>query len=849
MQLLHFERLEALLNLLDLTDLNNGLQVNDQIISETKEGAIRETVEAIKQLSYRTLLSAGDINSMAACLKMKPNRKIVMQHLDTHGASAFLTEMSDTVLRYSVTTLGLTWVNRQFAIEDLLLLCASTAGRTYLYNMECEPLRTCCEKLELSKSGDKETLLDRLEEALFPIPERDRQFTLENAHTDDKQLDNLAVVTRDTRGAPESLRLTSACKDLRRLLVLICSLSQDPSLAVGDWNTWTTDLAYTTDNVYEMDVEDQVEPVEESVDEASSQILLDPVFPFRHLQLAKIQLKLLFEDVTPNAEDDYITQTRKTNIRTYQSNFALSAKSPFKGTNELLKWLDEHAYPESSTNGIAFHNLHHKFKTGSLVKGQVDDLRNTQVGYKVITACYTATLGYVNNRYVAVWNFSMTLAFLVSNGSSFLWVNHADAMRDYSKELSMSNLPYEVVDEESLRYLTDRGEKYVKLSVGPQFMGHDEESFFACITTGSYQLTAKTGRVMLDISRGRLNGHHPGFVSAQGMTAQTVVENWFANSANKRQTKQLYGESPASTTDEMTTVPKEYLALCWPAITGFNFGLKEWGYVLVDAVREIKFNDNAFDKLVLEDGRKKLIHAVVRHSQDIFTDIIAGKGGGSIFLLHGPPGTGKTLTAEAVAEVLHKPLYYVSVGELGTTPESLEQNLQAILDLASGWKAVLLMDEADVFLEQRGFREVKRNAMVGVMLKLLEYYQGILFMTSNRVQTFDAAFYSRITVALRYDALDQPTRLSIWKMILKTMNINVDPTELSDSSLNGRQIKNCATLAQSLSSVEGRETTLADLRQTVSICLDFIKDMEKQRSTELTGEFAQAPTQPKRRLI
>ena len=52
-------------------------------------------------------------------------------------------------------------------------------------------------------------------------------------------------------------------------------------------------------------------------------------------------------------------------------------------------------------------------------------------------------------------------------------------------------------------------------------------------------------------------------------------------------------------------------------------------------------------------------------------DVIDGKGEGSIFLLHGPPGVGKTLTAEAIAELLHKPLYTVSMG-LGTNPESLE---------------------------------------------------------------------------------------------------------------------------------------------------------------------------------
>lgn len=52
-------------------------------------------------------------------------------------------------------------------------------------------------------------------------------------------------------------------------------------------------------------------------------------------------------------------------------------------------------------------------------------------------------------------------------------------------------------------------------------------------------------------------------------------------------------------------------------------------------------------------------------------DVIAG----------GPPGVGKKLTAEAIAELLHRPLYVVSMGELGTTPEALEALLLGVLDL------------------------------------------------------------------------------------------------------------------------------------------------------------------------
>lgn len=83
---------------------------------------------------------------------------------------------------------------------------------------------------------------------------------------------------------------------------------------------------------------------------------------------------------------------------------------------------------------------------------------------------------------------------------------------------------------------------------------------------------------------------------------------------------------------------------------------------------------------------------------EIETDIRKGKGRGLVAVLHGPPGTGKTLTAEGIAELLKRPLYMVSVGELGTNAHTLETELNKILDVAHAWGAVLLLDEADVFL-------------------------------------------------------------------------------------------------------------------------------------------------------
>ena len=63
------------------------------------------------------------------------------------------------------------------------------------------------------------------------------------------------------------------------------------------------------------------------------------------------------------------------------------------------------------------------------------------------------------------------------------------------------------------------------------------------------------------------------------------------------------------------------------------------------------------DTLVMEDGRRRLIKALAKNYQKDddqsnqpthkpwVADLVAGKGEGKIFLLHGKPGVGKTYTA------------------------------------------------------------------------------------------------------------------------------------------------------------------------------------------------------------
>jgi len=216
--------------------------------------------------------------------------------------------------------------------------------------------------------------------------------------------------------------------------------------------------------------------------------------------------------------------------------------------------------------------------------------------------------------------------------------------------------------------------------------------------------------------------------------------------------------------------------------------------------------------------------------------VIQGKGKGLVFVLHGTPGTGKTLTAEGIADLLKRPLYSVSMGELGSSAKVLEAALSQILEIAHHWGAVLLIDEADTFLEQRGIHDLHRNAMVSVFLKQLEYFSGVLFLTTNRVNTFDDAFQSRIHVALRYAELDVPARRKIWGMFIdriksvqgmETTVVSKDLDKLANKHvLNGRQIKNVVRTAQALAENEKTVMAMNHLLKVLEVGASFERDLK-----------------------
>tara|TARA_R110002060_G_scaffold20817_2_gene28343 strand:- start:872 stop:1474 length:603 start_codon:yes stop_codon:yes gene_type:complete len=198
-------------------------------------------------------------------------------------------------------------------------------------------------------------------------------------------------------------------------------------------------------------------------------------------------------------------------------------------------------------------------------------------------------------------------------------------------------------------------------------------------------------------------------------------------------------------------------------------------------------------------------------------------------LLSGGPGIGKTLTAESVAENMKVPLYMMSAGDLGIKSSEVEASLTTILEMVAKWNAVLLLDECDVFLEARSAHDLERNKIVSIFLRTLEYYEGILFLTTNRVKNMDPAFQSRIHISMEYPGLDKNSRMQVWKNFLARgveHEITDEQVEmLAGVEINGRQIKNVLKTGQLLACHQGVKLKYEHLKTVL--------DVEKHSGVEM----------------
>jgi len=418
--------------------------------------------------------------------------------------------------------------------------------------------------------------------------------------------------------------------------------------------------------------------------------------------------------------------------------------------------------------------------------------------------------------------------------------------------------------KEVLQQYSLRGEMYNRIACVDErkthsYMEYEKGSFFQKSGGGSFNASkssvalATSGRIVVDFDAATENGHsisigRDDLIDGIRMKLKEyklhlrLMDNHRSAAASE-----IKDGSIATSAGGMilfSQVPEEYLALVWPTTVGFSLTSKSWGDVIIDGLSEISFDPEVFDLLVLPQSRKRMIKALVKSGQASgFHDLVQGKGEGTCFLLHGQPGTGKTLTAEAIAESLQRPLYSISIGTLGTTADELERRLSEILQLSARWDALVLLDEADSFLEARSSNSpLERNAMVSVMLRLVEYHRGILFLTSNRIESLDPAFQTRITLALHYEPLDLEGRMQVWENLLLRSGKSPDLLDLKALAgpvLNGREIKNALRLAMALAADEGGVLSQELLRETATIVNGF--KVDKVDGDESMGTVGSLP--------
>lgn len=244
----------------------------------------------------------------------------------------------------------------------------------------------------------------------------------------------------------------------------------------------------------------------------------------------------------------------------------------------------------------------------------------------------------------------------------------------------------------------------------------------------------------------------------------------------------------------------------------FHLDLHHHLWVHVDDMKPYEYQSELKDKLILPPEQTDLIDILTAEMDLLMDDIVEGKSGGTTVLCAGPPGVGKTLTAEVYSEIIRRPLYRVHSGQLGLNVTEMERALKETLTRAQRWGAVMLIDEADVYIKRRD-DNIAANAVVGVFLRVLEYFNGLLFLTTNRVDDIDEAIVSRCIAMIKYHPPEFEDRRKIWSVMVEQFGLDIEEQQIEHLAqiypkASGRDIKGLAKLVAKYCQHKSVEPTL-----------------------------------------
>ncbi|KAL8831484.1 MAG: hypothetical protein Q9170_005268 [Blastenia crenularia] len=337
--------------------------------------------------------------------------------------------------------------------------------------------------------------------------------------------------------------------------------------------------------------------------------------------------------------------------------------------------------------------------------------------------------------------------------------------------------------------------------------------------------------------------------------------------------KNYNGIDPTSTSTQEAGFLEDCHFLLLPRnIRGFSLKDKQWETYDVDCLSEIMWCKqnlkDPFPGLILDEGKKKTLQANCRTAEsrrtspDLAADQIGGKGEGTVFLLEGPPGVGKTHTVECIANYTRQPLLSLSGCDIGAT-ENSETKVQHWFDLAKAWDALILIDEADIFLTWRQPDNLKRNLLVTTFLRTIESFPGTIFLTTNRIGHLDLAINSRVDNAIHFASFDFESQKRLWKQYFEGINNNAEVEKgvfIEDSvmqaflgegeeaigGLSGRDIRNGISMLCSWHDSQvhdlpvpwGFKLRLEHLQQAVENCKEKLQHILEANKVKNEAELA-----------
>ncbi|KAH7625307.1 hypothetical protein B0T09DRAFT_274100 [Sordaria sp. MPI-SDFR-AT-0083] len=273
---------------------------------------------------------------------------------------------------------------------------------------------------------------------------------------------------------------------------------------------------------------------------------------------------------------------------------------------------------------------------------------------------------------------------------------------------------------------------------------------------------------------------------------------------------------------ESDAIPSgRYLQLLPRRLVVFALLERKFVNACVTSLGRITLQNGIFDKLSIDPRNKSMVRSLVqehfrkkahrdRGKEVVYQDLVRGKG-------------------------VQEALFAITCGDLGFEPGTVEKSLTRIFRLANRWDCILLLDEAKIFFTKRSPSDLQRNALVSVFLRILEYYGGILFLTTNRVGTLDEAFKSRTHVSLKYPPLSKEQYEAVFRVNIEKIKeiegksegrgrLVIDEEDILSwarnhyetnkeyvGRWNGRQIRNAFLIGSSLAHYDMSEGAIREM--------------------------------------